>query len=181
MRRLMIVGILALAACGGGGSALEGIYTVDAWNDNPASCADPGPSTIADHDPLVWVKKKSFFGQSVLSVDDCTDNAACGTDADSDSLGSFFFDQGSDGDGWVSEFIISSGPDGNNMCGGAVIRNSLTADDSGMAFGIRVETIESAPYAATGGECSTDDAKAAAEGQPCVSLETMHATFTADL
>jgi hypothetical protein len=178
--RVTIPAIFALAACGGGGSALEGIYTVDAWTSNPTSCADPGPSTIATHEPMVYAKKKSLFGQSFLAVDDCTDPADCSTGAAEQGIGYFFFDHGNDDDGWVGTIVFESGPDLDNMCSGGVVRATLTGD-AGTAFGVRSETIESAPFAPNGSECTTDDAEAAADGQPCARVETMHATFSADL
>src|SRR5678809_728289 len=111
LMRVTIPAIFALAACGGGGSALEGIYTVDAWTSNPTSCADPGPSTIATHEPMVYAKKKSLFGQSFLAVDDCTDPADCSTGAAEQGIGYFFFDHGNDDDGWVGTIVFESGPD----------------------------------------------------------------------
>jgi hypothetical protein len=178
--RIAAVLFLALAACGGASSDLEGIYTVDAWNENPASCADPGPSTLANHDPLVFVQIESFFGQDFLAMQECTDPAACTTEANSESPHLFpAFDQGNDDDGWTGSIAFSTGPDVDNNCSGSATFHTLTKDGD-TAFTVRFETRD-VTFAPTDGECPADDVADLARDQPCTELEVMHATFSAEL
>lgn len=181
MRHWLTAIAIFMTACGGGGSSLEGIYSVDAWNQNSTSCADAGASVLTTRDPFVYVKKESLLGYGFLNVTGCTGVDECTTMANDEEtihLGYFTLDKGNDDDGWTGTASYASGPDLDGMCVGGVSNATLTVDGE-SAFAVRVEGID-VTFTPSGGQCETDAAEAAAVGQPCVRLETMHATFDSD-
>jgi hypothetical protein len=173
---------LAAAACGGASTDLEGVWTLDAWNANPASCADPGPDDLANHDAFLYVKLENLFGQDFLAVNECLDLGTCtteATDEDVDIFSTFVFDKGSDSKGWTGTVSYSFGPDANNNCSGGASTATLTVDAGGTGIAIRDEDVDVPSFPPRGGMCEPEDAAAAAETLPCTSLEVVHATFTA--
>jgi hypothetical protein len=173
---------LALAACGGGGSALEGIYTPDVWTENQTGCDAPGGDVLSLQDPLFYVKKQSFLGTSFLNVVGCDNQEDCvamAGDEETLHIGQFLLDKGNDGDGWTGETSYSFGPS-NGTCSGGVSIARLTADGE-TAVSIRVETKDVPSFPPRGDDCEPEDAVDAAESLPCTSLETVHMTFTAEL
>jgi hypothetical protein len=182
MHALTLTIALAAAACGGPSTDLEGIWTLDAWNANPASCADPGPDELANHDPLLFIKLESFFGQDFLAVVECPDPATCtadATDDDVDLFASFLLDRGSDSDGWTGTISFSTGPDANNNCSGGASTATLLVDAAGTGITIRDEDVDVPSFPPRDGMCEPEDAALAAESLPCTSLEVVHATFMA--
>jgi hypothetical protein len=184
MRTMLVTLALAgsLAACGGGGSALEGIYTPDVWTDNPSGCDAPGGDVLSLQDSFFYIKKESFLGTSFLNVVGCDSQADCAamaSDEETLHLGQFLLDKGNDDDGWTGTISYSFGPTGGT-CSGGVSEARLTTDGE-TAVSIRVETKDVPSFPPRGDDCEPDDAVAAAEGLPCTSLETAHLTFTAEL
>jgi len=174
--------LATVAACGSPSSKLEGIYTVDAWNSNPASCADPGMDISGTMEPLFYIKLDSLLGTDFINVVPCTDMTACSTMANDDGtihLGHFILDKGNDKNGWTGTSSYAFGPDPSGSCMGGVSTAVLTADGD-TAVQVRDETIDVAAFAPSGGECRTEDAEAAAATLPCTSLELVHGTFAAD-
>ena len=100
---------------------------------------------------------------------------ACTTQANDDEtlhLGDFIFETGSDKAGWTARNSVAFGSGGT--CNGFVADATMTA--TGQTIRIEQRTTDSAPFT---GECTTEDAEAAAAGQPCSELEVMTATFVA--
>lgn len=168
--------VLALAACGdeGASTALEGIYAVGTWTENPTACDAEGPSVAPLNDPFVYVKLESFFGSEFLNVVNCDDEADCdarASDDDTIHLSGFAFDLGNDRDGWTSHSSAGFGdtPD----CTGFVTDGRLTSAEPSIR--IEKRRTDSAPF--SDAECSDEAAEAAAAGQPCADLEVVVATF----
>ena len=188
MRRFYLAGLLAVAACGGGGTELSGLYMIDAWNQNPSSCADPGASMLGSaSDKVFYIKSESVFGSDFVNVKACADRATCEAEAADDStinISSNFgtFEQGNDDDGWTETdaygFPSTTTP---GQCDGTGTRSSLTADGAD-AVTIRIERVSITFPAVTGAdECPDEDAIAAAEGRPCEELSVIHGTQIGDI
>jgi hypothetical protein len=173
------------AGCGGGGSALEGIYSLDTWNENTTSCADPGSSVLSLHSQTVfYLKKESLLGHSFLNMVGCGTAEECHTKANDDTIDldlEFpFYEQGNDDDGYTEHdsFGFEDFNDAT-MCQGTITDATLTADATGVA--VRIETVHVPLYPKPGsGECD-DGVEAAGAGLPCDQLETVHGTFMEDL
>jgi hypothetical protein len=183
MRSPILTIAFAAAACGGKSTDLEGIYALDAWNQNSASCADPGGDVLGLHDPNVFIALESFFGQTFLTVVECPDPATCAAEANEEDtlhLGQFLLDQGSDSKGWTGTTSFSFGPDVDNNCSGGVSKSTLTVDAGGLAVTIRDEEIDVPSFPPRDGECEPEDAVEASEDLPCTSLEVVHATFVSE-
>jgi hypothetical protein len=186
MRHWLVLSALA-AGCGGGGSELEGMYMIDGWNENPTSCADPGPSVLGDPshgETVFYMKTENLFGE-FLNARACVDLAECQTKAADDEtihLGEFgTFEDGNDDDGWTTTFAFGF-PDFDDptMCTGTVSIDTLIADgENGVTM--RFETIETPLYAMSGGDCTDEGAEAAAAGVPCTRVEVVHGTQIGDL
>ena len=85
---------------------------------------------------------------------------------------------GDDAGGWTGQLIVAGGSD---SCTGTVTDVTMT---SPAAKSIRIEAravMTKTFQPDKDGFCNTDDAKKAAEGQPCSSLEVTTATFNSDL
>jgi len=176
--------ILALGACGGGGSELQGIYQADTWTKNDTACDAEGPSILATQtETTFYIKQEDFLGSKFLNLNFCADQAACATlaaDGDTIHLGMWGFDSGSDGDGWTSEFY-SGFPDASNVCQGAYVTTTLTGT-GGQSVRVEVREVTAGGFPPDAdGFCADADGKAAAQGQPCTSLEVMSASFLADI
>lgn len=177
-----LLGLVAggLVACGGGGSssALEGVYTVSTWTENPTACDAEGPSTLATQGQTTfYLKVESFFGESFLNLNFCDDLADCrmlANDEETIHLGSYFF-VGSDGAGWTSE-LFNGFTNAENVCEGTYATVTLGSPDAGM---LRVER-RAQPSAGfppdADGFCDDEAGAQAAEGQPCEQLEVFTAT-----
>jgi hypothetical protein len=174
---------LLIVGCGGGSSLteLEGIYTITTWTDNTASCDAEGPSVLDQMtDTALFVKIENFLGQKFVNAVRCIDLVDCQAKAAEDTifLDGYAFEKGSDEDGWTGSTIFASGID---TCQGSVTDHVMTAPADG-ALHFESKTRNSLPFDKDSeGFCNTDDAKAAAEGQPCVELEVITATFADDL
>ena len=178
---LTIATALSAAACGGKSTDLEGIWTVDTWNQNPTSCADPGPDDSANHDPFLFVMMDNFLGYDFLGVGECPDPATCATAPEDESglFSSYLLDKGSDSKGWTGTISYAFGPDDTNNCSGGVSNMTLTVDAGGAGITLREEDVDVASFAPRGDQCEPEDAAEAAETLPCTSLEVVHATFMA--
>jgi hypothetical protein len=179
MRNLLFA--VFLVGCGGSLTELEGIYNVTAWTENTAGCGAEGASVLETmSDKAIYVEEDEFFGEKFVAAVHCTDEADCRAKAGMDTLflDGFFFESGGDDDGWKGQTVFASGTD---MCSGQVIDHAMSGD-VGTSIRIESRTRESRPFAKDSeGFCDTDDAREAAEGQPCTELEVLSATFTADL
>ena len=180
MKRLALV-LLAAAGCGGSFTELEGVYNIDTWTRNDASCDAEGGSILEDQtDHSIFVQQQEFLGQEFLAGVLCTDVADCQDKAAEDTLflGAFNFDKGSDSDGWTGGIVFAGG--GGADCSGGVTDIVMTS--SGDSIRIESRTRQSVPFPpGPDGFCDSEDAKDAAEGQPCTELEVVTATFADDL
>jgi len=176
-----LLGLLIVAGCGGGSlSDLEGVYTLDTWTQNTTACTE-GPSVLDQmSDKALFVKEENFLGEKFLNAVHCADAADCQAKAAEDTifLDGYAFESGSDDKGWTGQTIFASGTD---TCSGQVIDHVMTAPADGT-LRIESQTRNSLPFNKDAdGFCNTDDAKKAAEGQPCAELEVVTATFATDL
>ena len=169
------IAVTVVAGCGGGiDSDLEGVYRIETWTDNPAACVE-GPSVLVDRgDTALYLQAQSLFGTDFLNAETCVDVPTCRSIAlAGDSFGLGLTD-GSDADGWTGTGA-ETGSDGAGGCQGARRDFLLTG---GPTIRIEIRTVASRPFSTdSDGFCTTDDALAAAEGQPCTSLEVITATF----
>jgi hypothetical protein len=176
---------LATGACGGGSmSEFEGIYQANSWTRNDTACDTEGASILETaFETDFYIKEENFLGAKFLNVKFCADQADCemlASDSETIHLGMWGFDRGSDGNGWTSEFY-SGFPDTNNLCQGEFVTTKMTGM-SGQSVRIEVREVTAGGFAPdSDGFCDDDAGKAAAEGQPCTSLEVMTANFTAEL
>jgi hypothetical protein len=179
--RLTPVVLVLLVGCGGPLSDLEGIYTIDTWTDNKTTCASEGPSVLATmSDKALFLKEVNFFGERFLNGVHCKDVADCMSKSAEDTifLDGWAFEHGSDSSGWTGATVFASGTD---TCTGSVIDYLMTAPSKG-AIRIESSTRMAKPFSKDSmGFCNTDDARKAADGQPCVELEVVTATFNAGL
>jgi hypothetical protein len=179
MKALSVLALLCAVACGDEKSALQGIYVIDTWTENPDSCASEGASILEDQSETHFlVKDVEFFGLDLLILSTCIDLATCQERAANDDeifLG-FGFDSGSDSNGWRGSGAIVGGPVDGGDCSGEVSEFLLT--DVGEDR-VRMETeyipVDGVPRDSEG-FCSTDAAQEAAEGQPCERLEVLTGT-----
>jgi hypothetical protein len=181
--RITLLGLF-LIGCGGGdggGTSYEGIWRVDAWTNNNTGCDVEGPSVAATREPFFYTKNESFLGQSFVNVNGCDDIATCkeeANDKDTIHIGSFAFEEGSDGAGWTTHSAFAF--DVQGQCEGGVTDTKLTI--STATFHIEGKHFEAVPFPAMTGEDKCPDAKVeqAAAGQPCDGLEVVSATFMQD-
>jgi hypothetical protein len=184
VRRAIVVAALAGGAgCGGLSTDLEGIYMITAWTENTAGCEAEGPSVLAGQsDAMFYVRAESFFGTDFVNVVLCADPQDCTTLASGETIlfDGWAFDEGGDGDGWRgAEALVST--NGGNECSGSVSDDTMRSPVDGT---VRIEsrvrnTRTFAPDA--DGFCLSEDAIAAAAGEPCARFEVVTATRTAEL
>lgn len=177
--------VIGFAGCGGGGSAFEGMYMVDAWNANPTSCADDGPSVLGDgfhSETVFYIEKDSFLGASFLNSFGCETLAECQMYAAEDRIhiGGFpSFEDGNDDDGWinVNAYGVMDFND-PTMCNGYVKTSTLIGDDTSVTM--RMEIINTPQYPVEADDCNAG-AMAAGAGQPCNEVEVIHGNRTGDI
>lgn len=175
--------VRVVGGCGDDGlTAWQGIYLLDDWTSNEASCDAEGPSILAQRsETALFVKEENIFGVEFVNVVLCTDVADCEAMLSEDTIflgNGYAFESGSDGSGWTGRTVFASGFD---ECTGSVHDHEMTSPADGV---VRIETRrrEAQPFPVDeDGFCATEDAEEAAEGQPCVSLEVVTASFTAEL
>jgi hypothetical protein len=178
--RITLLGLL-LIGCGGGsggGTSFEGIFKVDTWTENPTACTAEGPSVAATREPFFYVKNESFLGAKFVNVNGCADLTVCKTEAndkDTIHIGSFAFEEGSDGAGWTEHSAFAF--DVQGQCKGGVTDTTLTITKT--MFRIESRHVAALPFPPSTGEDECPDAKVeeAAKGQPCDQLEVVTATF----
>jgi hypothetical protein len=175
-----------MAACGGGSGGYDtellGIYTMTTWTENDAGCDAEGPSILeTETNKAIFVEIGSFLGVSYMQAVKCVDTADCAMQADGETifLDAFAFENdGSDSGGWTGTTVAAGGID---MCSGSVSDYVMTGPTPDT---LRIEsrTRDARPFPKDSeGFCNTDDAKVAAEGQPCVRFEVITATFAQEL
>ena len=180
MRIPCLLLIAIVAACGGGdgGTSHEGIYSVGTWTRNPTACDAEGPSIASTQDAFFYVKNESFLGTSFVNVNNCDDVATCKTEAndkDTNHIGMFAFEEGSDSSGWTTRSAFAF--DVQGQCQGGVTESKLTITSS--SFRIEQKHFEARPFPPSTGEdeCPDEKVEEAAAGQPCDELEVVTATF----
>jgi hypothetical protein len=137
--RILCACLPLVAACGGGDmTALGGIYTIDSWTENTAGCdTEGGPAPFQD-DTALYIKSESIFGTDFVSVVTCADIAECEAQlADDDiDLGAYFFEEGSDEDGWTESSAFAF-ENFDGMCEASGTTDIMTSPAEGQ---IRIET-----------------------------------------
>jgi len=178
---ILVAATTILLGCGDDGSKLLGVYSLDTWTENDASCDAEGPSVLESSGSThFFVKEVSFFGTTFLNAALCPDLADCqqrAAESDTIELGdsSYGFDSGSDSAGWTGGGTIAGGS--GDSCSGEVFDYVLTDEGEGMVR-IRVETREVSGFPTdSDGFCDTDAAREAAAEQPCDRLEVLTGTL----
>jgi len=190
--RVGSVGVIAmtLAACGDGGSGgggfgpFEGIYEITAHTENTAGCDVEGPSVLGNNAPMLASVQIEFF-VAALTLHPCDDLADCqAVAADAKANNVFTFGDGFTFDSVTSggsvangTMVFAGGASGSSGCMGTVTKHTLTRAEDGS---IRIEsrTTPSGPYPEDAeGFCTTDGARAAAEGQACTELVAIDANL----
>ena len=174
--------LAALVGCGGLSSDLEGIYEIGTWTQNPDACDVEGPSILEQQSQtLFYVRVENFLGQKFLNASLCDDLANCQSEAGSDTinLNGWAFDGGDDSNGWTGATVFAGGS--GTECTGQVTDHLMTSSGPDTVL-IESRTRETLPFPVdSDGFCDTDQARAAAEGQPCITFEVVTATRTANL
>jgi hypothetical protein len=185
MRRFIIALALAatIGACGSDGTSLEGVYTIDAWNENTTGCADPGPSIREmQTDTHFYVQNDTFITQDIVIADLCASVDACRMQIDDDSIPLFAFgvyDKGSDDDGWTGR--IGAVSELETTCDGVQILTSMRQDATGIVLQHELTDVTYPKSSDPEDPCSFDDLYAAAESAPCTGLEVIHGVFLQEL
>lgn len=116
MRNAGLLLSLVLISCGGGdgGTALDGVYEITAWSENPDGCDAEGPSVLPHPFGTThfYVKNESFVGRSFVNVVACTGLSGCQAEATETTFDLSFFGpmvSGNDDDGWRND---------DSSCGG---------------------------------------------------------------
>jgi hypothetical protein len=176
----IIIGSVVLAGCGDDFTKLSGIYTINTWTQNDTACDAEGPSVASTREPMFYIRKEDFLGLEFLNVSLCDDLAMCEADAADENtinLGGWSFEEGNDTAGWTDQSAFAF--DSNGTCTGSVRDTIMTSVDRMVRIESRERDV--APFPPVGGDCPDEDAVAAAEGQPCTSLEVTTATFMQDI
>jgi hypothetical protein len=179
--RITLLGLFLLIGCGGGsggGTSFEGIFKVDTWTQNRMTCDAEGPSVATMHEPLFYVKNENFLGQTFVNVNSCVDVATCKSEAndkDTIHIGSFGFEEGSDGSGWTTHSAFAFEVQGS--CDGSVTDTKMSITKTTIR--IEQRRVDALPFPPSTGEdeCPEDKVEMAAQGQPCKELEVVTATF----
>ncbi|MBK7827975.1 hypothetical protein [Nannocystis sp.] len=187
-RRRVIPLLIGLAGCGSEpgpeidpyDSTLLGLYTIEAWTVNEASCDGEGPSVLAarsEHAALVQACTEST---PRLHVRPCVDEAEC----ESRVCGGGFFEafaagwpqlHGNDHDGWHAGAWLAPEMVGDH-CEASLRSIKLEVDGDGIVITNRVHHTGDygPPKAEYGGMCwPDDDASAAINKSECSSLEVV--------
>jgi hypothetical protein len=170
--------------CGDDGSALQGIYTIDAWTENLAGCDAEGDSILeVQSDTALYLKEESFFGTEFLNGVLCDDVAQCAEQAAEDTiyLDRFTFEDGNDDDGYRAGYCSGFCDDETGLCEGDYVEDVLTAEGDGVVRFETRRTPVSGMFSDGDGFCDDELARAAAEDATCASLEVITATFDSGL
>jgi hypothetical protein len=118
MKTAGLFACLLLISCGDDdGTALEGVYEISTWTENPDGCDVEGPSVLPHPFGTThfYVKNDSFFGQSFVNVVGCEGVPDCQEEAKEVRFDLSFFGNlasGSDDAGWRND---------DGSCGGGSI------------------------------------------------------------
>ncbi|HEU0031947.1 MAG TPA: hypothetical protein VFQ53_15045 [Kofleriaceae bacterium] len=192
MKQLAIVTVLVIG-CGDSGSddfarrasEVEGIYQVQAYTRNETACAPGGTSQLGS-ETFAFAVRQSFLGQTLLSVmscasvADCHDKAARVQGGQGVALDFSFGVSEVSGDALVGQGA-STGFGIDGVCtGGELTATTLTLDGDALAIEQQITVADDYPVDADG-FCTTDAARAAADGNTCTQLELLSATFVEPL
>jgi hypothetical protein len=123
------------------------------------------------------VRIESFLFSSYLRAQLCPDLSECQARFANPAIvvtGGWSFPDGGDSNGWTSSSVFNESVD---ACAGTVESQSLTSPSDGV-LEIRIERRSGVEFPLGPDGCNPDAAAAAAEGQPCVSLEIITATLS---
>ncbi|PCC74922.1 hypothetical protein SAMN02745121_08409 [Nannocystis exedens] len=178
--RLAIVA-LALAGCRAGpnispyDSSLLGLYTIESWTANAASCAAEGPSVLAERSERLALVEACTVPHEGLHVAPCEDVGSCAREVCDGNVFRAFplgWDRlvGDDKEGWRGKSWQQPEQVGDHC--EAVLRDaSETLDGETLVVRVRVFPAVSFPIDETGHCWDLEEAAAAVEGQSCAGLE----------
>jgi len=187
MRVSLILPLLLVTLCSAGcgedelSTGFEGIYSIETWTENDASCDSEGPSVLEQQSQtMFFVRIESFLFRSYVRAQLCSDLSSCRVRAADPSLvisGGWSFPKGSDANGWTNSIFSSEAVD---ACTGTLDSYSLTSPSDGV-LELRRERRVGVEFAPGPAGCEPALAEAAAEGLPCQSLERITATLSGPL
>jgi hypothetical protein len=171
MRWLVLVMLLG---CSSDETSLAGVYVIQDWTENLASCGAPGPSILSgQQDHGVMVKNADFLGQKFVNATTCLDTEECNQFLNDNTIHlPFALDGGSDAEGWSGNFVVVF--DNTTACSGDVTHAILTAEGDGVTLRIEKTHLASFPRDASDA-CTTDDAQTVAKTVPCTSVQIITA------
>jgi hypothetical protein len=191
MKLLALVG-LAVTACTSNGSSapsefedaaaeVEGIYKVQAYTRNDASCA-PGGESLLGGERFAAVFSGEALGRPYLQILSCSSAADCRDRiAAMKSGGGFAVDfsfivTGVGQNGALTGAGTSTGFGDGEVCREAELSTTLLTL-AGESLRLEQAITIAADYPAEDGTCSTTAAQQAAEGATCSAMEVLTATF----
>jgi hypothetical protein len=170
--------VVALAACGPS-TALEGIYELSSWTNNPSDCAAPGsPAFEEGLYSHFFVRGDRFFGTFFINAVMCEGLDACranASDRDTLFIGDFLFDEeGDDGD-WVG--ARGSLSNDGARCSGRLRLARITGEPgASVLISEESKTVSDIPVDSRE-ECDFDAARVGAASHPCESLTLVTGAF----
>jgi len=182
MRLILASLVIFAAACGGddaGKSSLEGIYEKDSWSLKASGgCDAEGDSVLSEagRDPFFVIYHAELLGVELLMVAHCASVPECRSTAADGSLFGLGFDSGSDSSGWTGGGA-TAGSSGGGTCQGEA-RDFTLEETAGAEATVSIVMTEAGEFPEDDeGFCTTDGARAAAEGMSCTGLERFTGTL----
>jgi hypothetical protein len=164
--------------------SFEGIYGLESYTENPASCDAEGPSTLSSKTEQRFVLVgSSLLGTRFLQLASCADDATCANRVAAIRAPSGFISEYSlilseeVGPDALSGFLASSGFSMGDTCTEReYVEHELTR--SGDAVHVESRTIPLADAPMEDGACwaKPTEERAEAEGRPCAALSTFGGT-----
>jgi hypothetical protein len=166
MGKMGLLLVLLVAACGGG-TDLEGTWSVTYHTQNDASCVDEGPAQTDV--AFIRFAKQDFFGQKYLQLSMCGD----ATEGSCSSAGLYLFAEEIDS-GYRAQYSSSSGGGDFDCSLGWGEATAVRTDDT-----IRVDLWAYADTVTglTQEQCSTDEAESRGDSMPCANYEVVEGTL----
>lgn len=165
-------------------TALVGIYSIDTWTENSASCEGAGDDVLGGSTPSLLVNSGDLYGVSFLTADDyetAEDARAAATDSTT-SLSGWMFYEGSDDEGWLGGQSAGYGDtEDESGCWATAMSDRLSKLDGGVSIERLAFDLGDVGVDADGWCALPDDAVSAATDKPCVASEAVTATFSESL
>lgn len=181
---LLSVAGLLLSACGPDFSDVQqGVYRIDRWSVNEASCASEGPSVLDEQTRQhAVVVEGDLLGHDYLLFDPCEMGQECASRAQTGKetfFGFAMFSEGNLADGIEGTSIEATSFDGK--CTGSRSDHLMTSPGAD-ALRIETRTREVGEFAPdSDGFCTTEAVSKRADDAPCTRYRVVVATRISDL